>query len=173
MAPTQRLRAFGVFLGSQELEGAWEELKAANFPMEQVSILAREARRTEVDVPYPAQNVTDTGAVAGGAVGSAAGLIAGLGTAATIPGFGPVIALGAAATALISTLTGGVIGVVTGALVGMLTGYGIPEEQAVVYSDRIDQGSYFVMIEGSEAEVRQAEAILGRWNVQELRTYAA
>jgi hypothetical protein len=78
-----------------------------------------------------------------------------------------------AATALATTLTSGVIGATAGGLLGSLAGYGIPEEQAAVYSDRIHHGDYFLIVEGTEAEVRQAEAILNRWNVQELRIYDA
>jgi hypothetical protein len=65
------------------------------------------------------------------------------------------------------------MGATAGGLLGALIGYGIPEQQATVYRDRIHRGDYFVVIAGSEAEIRQAEAILQRWNVQELRIYHA
>nr|WP_290227528.1 hypothetical protein [Trichocoleus desertorum] len=56
---------------------------------------------------------------------------------------------------------------------GALIGYGIPEVQAKVYHDRIHRGEYLVMVEGLEADIRQAEAVFSRWQIHELRIYAA
>ncbi|UBF23877.1 hypothetical protein K9N68_19200 [Kovacikia minuta CCNUW1] len=106
------------------------------------------------------------GAATGGALGGLGGLLVGLGTLA-IPGFGPVMLGGAAATALATALTGGAIGATAGGLTGALVGTGIPEDRAKVYNDRVARGDYLVMINGTEAETRQAEAILHRHNIHE------
>jgi uncharacterized membrane protein len=172
MPLTQPMRAVGVFNRPNNLEAALEELRASDFPMAQISVIGRDAER-RIPVDNKAQDITTTGAIAGGAVGGVVGLLIGLGTLAAIPGVGPVAFLGAAATALATTLTTGVLGATAGGLLGALISYGIPEDQATVYRDRIHQGDYFVMVEGSEADVRQAEAILARWHVQELRIYNA
>lgn len=172
MALTQPMRAVGVFNNRRHAEAALEELRAVDFPMNQVSVIARNGEQTIV-ADNKAQEGTTIGAIAGGTVGGLVGLVVGLGTLAAIPGVGPVAFLGAAATALATTLTSGVLGATAGGLLGALIGYGIPEEQATVYRDRIHQGDYFVMVEGSEADVRQAEAILSRWHIQELRIYNA
>ncbi|MBD2006132.1 MULTISPECIES: DUF1269 domain-containing protein [Cyanophyceae] len=170
---TQQKRAFGVFLDIQNAEGAIEEMKAAGFPMNQVSTISKEPQQVSPPPENKAQEGTNIGAIAGGAVGGTVGLAIGLGTLAAIPGVGAIALIGAAATALATTLTSGVIGATAGSLLGGLIGYGIPEEQAAIYEHRIHSGEYFVMVEGTEAEVRQAEAILSRWNVQELRIYDA
>ena len=139
--------------------------------MEQVSIINKEEKVLRVAEGNKAQDGTNVGAIAGAATGGVMGLIVGMGTAALIPGVGPLVLLGQAAIALTTTLTSGVIGATAGGLLGGLVGYGIPEDQAKVYTQRINIGEYFVMVEGTEAEVRLAESILTRWNVKELRIY--
>jgi uncharacterized protein YcfJ len=174
MALNNLQRAFGIFSEPRNVEGAMQELKDFGFPMAQVSVIRKDSEGqhlTEKHVGNNAQEGTNVGAIAGGAIGGTLGLAIGLGTAALIPGVGPLVLLGEAALALATTVTSGVIGATTGGLLGALIGYGVPEKQATVYSDRIGQGAYFVMIDGTAPEVRQAEAILRRWNIQELRIY--
>ncbi|MBD2088058.1 signal transduction histidine kinase (STHK), LytS [Coleofasciculus sp. FACHB-542] len=173
MVLTQPKRAFGVFSSLQDAEGAIQELKAGGFPMNQVSAINKEPEQVSPPPTSKAQEGTTLGAIAGGAAGGVLGLALGLGTIAAIPVLGPISIIGVAATALATTLTSGVIGATAGGLLGALTGYGIPDEQAAIYNDRIHHGDYFLIVEGTEAEVRQAEAILNRWNVQELRIYDA
>lgn len=173
MVLTQPKRAFGVFSSLQDAEGAIQELKAGGFPMNQVSAINKESEPVSPPPASKAQEGTTLGAIAGGAAGGVLGLALGLGTIAAIPVLGPISIIGVAATALATTLTSGVIGATAGGLLGALTGYGIPDEQAAIYNDRIHHGDYFLIVEGTEAEVRQAEAILNRWNVQELRIYDA
>jgi hypothetical protein len=94
----------------------------------------------------------------------------GLGAIA-IPGIGPVMLAGATATALATTLSGTAIGAVAGGLIGALIGLGIPEDRARVYSDRVSRGDYLVMVEGTDEDVRRAEAVLGRRGIQEWGVY--
>ena len=171
MTLNPHMRAVGVFSNRAQAEAALAELKASDFPMNQVSVIAKDGE-PKVAADNKAQEGTTIGAIAGGTVGGVVGLIIGLGTLAAIPGVGPVAFLGAAATALATTLTTGVLGATAGGLLGALVGYGIPEDQAKVYHDRIHRGEYFVMVEGSEADVRQAEAVFSRWQIHELRIYA-
>lgn len=171
MALSQHQRACGVFSTVQDAKGALEELKASDFPMSQVSVINREVESTGAKPGSKAQDATNVGAIAGGTVGGVLGLTVGLGTLAAIPGLGPIMLIGAAATALATTVTSGVIGATAGGLMGAMVGYGIPEDQAGFYERRIQRGDYFVIIDGTEAEVRVAEAIFSRWNIQGMRTY--
>lgn len=168
MPLNKHMRIVGTFTDPRQAEAALQELKNDDFPMNQVSSIMRDAEHL-VPPNSKAQERTNIGAIAGGAVGGVLGLIVGLGTMAAIPGVGPIVLLGGAATALATTLTGGVTGAATGGLIGALISYGLPEDQAHLYSDRIHQGHCFVMVEGSEADIRQAEAVLSRWHAQELR----
>lgn len=171
MALTKYQRAFSVFTNLLDAQNALEELKAAGYPMNQVSAIASNSDDIRGMATEKAHDATNAGAIAGGTIGGALGLAIGLGTAAVIPIVGPLALFGVAATALATTLTSGVMGAAVGSLIGALIDYGVPEPQARVYSDRINRGDYFVMAEGTEAEVRQAEAIMTRWNAQELRIY--
>jgi hypothetical protein len=51
-------------------------------------------------------------------------------------------------------------------LVTSLTELGIPEEQARLYSDRLLVGNYFVIVDGSEEEINQAQGILSKQDIE-------
>ena len=172
-------RAIGVFSHRRDAEAAITELRDAGFPLNTISIIAKDTNGhgiagVDVDKNVGSGNKADegvkAGAATGGVVGGLTGLLVGLGTLA-IPGIGPVIAGGAAATALASTVAGGAIGAAAGGIVGGLVGLGIPEDRARVYSDRFQRGDYLVIIDGTEAEIRQAEPILNRRGIQEFAIY--
>jgi hypothetical protein len=127
---------------------------------------------TNVGAGNKADEGAKAGAATGGILGGLGGLLVGLGALA-IPGVGPVIAGGAAATALATTVTGGAIGAAAGGIVGGLVGLGIPEDRARVYSDRFQRGDYLVIIDGTEAEIHRAEAILKRRGIEEFAIYDA
>jgi uncharacterized protein YcfJ len=165
-------RACGIFPTRDQVEGALEELRASGFAMNQVSVINKEPEQAVV-MENNAQEGTNIGAIAGGAVGGTVGLLVGLGTAALIPGLGPIALLGAAATALATTVTSGVIGATAGGLIGGLIGYGVLKEDAVLYNERIAGGSYFLMLDGTETEMRKVATILNRWNIEELRIFDA
>jgi hypothetical protein len=172
-------RAIGVFSHRRDAEAALTELRDAGFPLSRVSIIAKNTNGhsiagVDVDRNADKGNKADEGAKAGaatgGALGGLGGLLVGLGALA-IPGIGPVIAGGAAATAIATTLTGGAIGAAAGGIVGGLAGLGIPEDRARVYSDRFQKGDYLVIIDGTESEIRHAETILKRRGIEEFAIY--
>jgi hypothetical protein len=74
---------------------------------------------------------------------------------------------GAAATAIATTLSGGALGAAAGGLAGALVGLGIPENRARVYNDHFNRGDDLVMIDGSDDDLRRAEPILKRHQIQE------
>uniref|UniRef100_UPI0030D81F48 histidine kinase n=1 Tax=Calothrix sp. NIES-2098 TaxID=1954171 RepID=UPI0030D81F48 len=176
----------GVFAHRRDAEAALTELRDAGFPMSQVSLIAKNTDgdriagvttggvNTGIDQNVGRSNKADEGAKAGAATGAAVGglggLLVGLGALA-IPGVGPVIAGGAAATAIATAVTGGAIGAAAGGITGGLVGLGIPENRARVYSDRFGRGDYIVIVDGTEAEIHQAEAILKRRGIEEFAIY--
>lgn len=175
-------RAMGLFSSHHEAENALNELRNAGFSMNQVSIIAKETERLDQSNRIGETRVQDltetthvdegakTGFATGGAVGGLTGLLVGLGTLA-IPGVGPIMLAGATATAIATTLAGGAIGAATGGLVGGLIGLGIPEERARLYHDSVVGGQYLVIVDGTEAEILQAEAILRRRGIREWEIY--
>jgi hypothetical protein len=171
-------RSIGVFSTRVEAEHALNALSDSGFPMNRVSVIARDADRQNdiagVNVQDDLDNKADegaaTGAVTGGVLGGGTGLLVGLGTLA-IPGIGPVMLAGAAATALATTLAGGAIGAAAGSLVGALVGLGIPEDRAKVYGDRMAGGGYLVMVDGNDTEISKAQTILNSKGIQEFGIY--
>lgn len=177
----QNKRATGTFSNHQEAKVALHELRDNGFNMDQISIIgnhvdhnsdlagAKESKHIS-DLDNKAGAGAATGAASGGAVGGLTGLLVGLGLVA-IPGIGPIMLAGAIATTLATTLTGGAIGAAAGGLIGALVGLGIPKDRAKVYSDRVDQGDYLVMVDGTEQEILQAEAIFKRYGIHEWGIY--
>lgn len=174
-------RATGTFSNHQEAKVALHELRENGFNMDQISIIGNHIdRNSDMAGVKQSEHISDldnkvgegaaTGAASGGAVGGLTGLLVGLGLVA-IPGIGPIMLAGATATALATTLTGGAIGATAGGLIGALVGLGIPKDRAKVYSDRINQGDYLVIVDGSEQEILQAEAIFKRYGVHEWGVY--
>jgi hypothetical protein len=171
-------RAVGVFANRRDAEAALHELKKSGFDMNRVSVVVQDA---DGDRSIAGAEVTEgvgdksdegatVGAVSGGTLGGLTGLLVGLGTLA-IPGIGPIMLAGAAATALATTLAGAGIGALAGSLLGGLIGLGIPEERARVYNDRVQRGQYLVILDGTDAEIAEAEKILHTGGVEEFGIY--
>lgn len=178
MALGQQRRAVGVFSSRQDAEDALKALRNSGFPIERVSVIARNAGQQD---SIAGANVTDTvgskadegagtGAVTGTVLGGLGGLLVGAGALA-IPGIGPVIAAGTIATTLATTALGAGLGAASGSLVGALSGLGIAEDRAQVYSDRVSQGDYLVIVDGTDEEVRLAESILSNRGIQDWGIY--
>lgn len=172
------LRAIGTFANRRDVENALSEIKNSGFPMDRISVVGRNADKEDdvagVEVQSSIDNKADEGAVAGavtgGALGGVTGLLVGLGTLA-IPGVGPILLAGTAATALATTLAGTAIGAGSASLIGALAGLGIPDNRAQVYSDLIEDGYYLVVVDGTESEIHSVEAIVSRRGIREWQIY--
>ena len=173
-------RSVGLFYSRDEAEKALRALKDDGFDMNRVNVIAKDADKvTEsagVDVGYDEGNNAAEGAGAGatsGAVlGGIGGLLIGLGTLA-IPGVGPIIVAGEAASTIATTLAGAGIGAAAGGIIGGLVGLGIPEDKAKIYSDRVKGGSYLVMVNGTDDDISKAERILHSSGIEEYGVYDA
>ncbi|QKQ74135.1 hypothetical protein [Nostoc sp. TCL240-02] len=178
MILSQYQRAVGVFTHRRDAEQALHELRDSGLAMEKVSVVVQNADRNheiiEGEIKERTGDKADEGAtvggLSGGAVGGLTGLLVGLGTLA-IPGVGPIMLAGAAATALVTTLVGASIGAATGTFAGALVGWGISEEQAKAYNERVEHGHYFIIVDCTSSEVAKVEAILQRWGIEEFGIY--
>jgi hypothetical protein len=177
MAVGRIQRAVGIFANRRDAEQALIELRDAGFDMRKVSVIVKNAGANDrlggVGVADreddPVEGGTKAGAAAGAVTGGLIGLVGGLSLVAF-----PV--LGAAAEAgivLANTLLGGAIGAAGGALVGALIGWGVPEDQARYYDERVSQGDYLVVVEGTAEEILRAEAILERRGIRDWGIYDA
>jgi len=148
-----------VFQGEDETVAALNDLKAAGFTSEQVSVVAKDkgqmanvADRTDMTTP----EATAGGAVAGGVLGGVAGFLVGI-SALVIPGIGPIVGGGI----LLSTLAGAGIGAAAGGLVGALVEQGVPEEHARTYERHVGEGRTLVTVgAGTTQQASEAERIL-------------
>lgn len=180
MALRTHQRAVGTFPTRKAAEQALHDLRASGFSMDHVSVVAKDAgdasNLSGAEMSRGIGNKADEGAKAGaatgGAIGGIAGLLTGLGLLA-IPGIGPIMLAGATGTALVTALSGGAIGALAGGLGGALIGLGIPEERAKFYNDRVSKGEYLVVVEGDNAEIAKAEALLHRGGIQNWGIYDA
>ncbi|MEH2290159.1 general stress protein [Nostoc sp.] len=178
MVLNQYKRAIGVFTHRRDAEQAVHELRDSGLAMEKVSVVVQNADRNyqiaDNENKERTGDKTDEGAtvggLSGGAVGGLTGLLVGLGTLA-IPGVGPIMLAGAAATALVTTLVGAGIGAATGTFAGALVGWGISEEQARAYNERVEHGHYFIIVDCTSLEIATVEAILHRWGIEEFGIY--
>ena len=177
MPLTSNKRAIGVFPNRQDTESALNELKNSDFPMDKVSVVARDVSENDEMAESESQFVREqtlkgigTGAIAGGALlGGIGGLLAGLGTLA-IPGLGSIAVAGTQA-ALAGTFAGGFYGAGAGGIMGAVIGNGVSQEQAKAYSDRLSQGDYLLMIDGTDDEIQRAESVLVAQGIQDWGVY--
>jgi hypothetical protein len=150
---------FGIYKTRTEVESAIDDLLAAGFRNEDISVLFPDNTGTkelaaEKNTKVP-EGVT-TGAATGGAVGGTLGLLAGIGTLA-IPGLGPFIAAGPIMGALAGIGVGGTVGGLIGALVGM----GIPEYEAKRYEGMIKEGGILLSVHCDNSDwVKRAKDLL-------------
>lgn len=138
-----------VFDSYDQARQALSAVEAAGYPSGDISIVAnKHVSREHADV----EQVSDTakGAGIGGALGAAAGLLAGLGLMA-IPGLGPVVAAGW----LASTAAVAAAGAAAGGIVGALVDAGESPENAHVYSEAVRRGGTLVSVRG----LRDTEAV--------------
>ncbi|MBW4542414.1 MAG: signal transduction histidine kinase (STHK), LytS [Myxacorys chilensis ATA2-1-KO14] len=166
--------AIGIFPSRQNAEQALIELKDKSFPMHKISVITKSSDQNDLNnrgVQQPPITRAE-GAKAGALLGSTGvGLLTlavGL-SVLLIPGVGPALAV----EGLLTTVLGSGAAAIVGGLYGALQGWLVPEEQARIYNDRLNQGDYLVVIEAVEDEIQLAEPILNRWGTRAWRVYDA
>ena len=175
--PIEMQRAVGLFSDRRDAEAALSKLRESGFDMNQVSVVNKgsetgDMQGASVNADKEAQvaNSAARSATVGGVSGGAIGLVGSLGILA-IPGVGPAAALG---VLLANTVFAGAIGAAGGGMLGALVGWGLPEDQAQYYSDRVNQsGDYLVLVEGDPNAVRSAQTILQQNRINDWRTFSA
>lgn len=135
----------GIFGSRQEAERGARMLDFAGIARSRIAVLTPQSTAQEIaavptmDAEQPGMGMA-LGATVGGAVGLASGVTLGALASVLIPGVGPILAIGFAASAL-GLLGGGALG---GALDNSLSD-GIPQEELYVYEDALRQGRSVVI----------------------------
>ena len=142
----------GLFANRDAAERAIYALRDAGFAVDRMGIVIRDtqntanqaASRETPETAHTGDAYVAGSALAGGVLGGALGAILAATGALVVPGFGPFIAGGILATALV----GGIAGWLAGGLVGL----GIPREQAEFYQSRVEQGAVLVTVDANGRE---------------------
>ena len=145
----------GAFETREMAASAADELIAAGFRPEQISVLGRHGEITNVTPENETMNRTVTGAGIGAAIGGFGSLLLGA-AALAIPGVGPLVAIGPLSGALSAAIGGGFVG----GIIGFLTGEGVPEHEASRYAERIHAGAYLVAVHPDSGEESRAKTLL-------------
>ena len=146
-----------------------DQLKLANFSNNDISVLFPDKEGTrdfahEQNTKAPEGAVT--GAGAGGLLGGALGLLAGIGALA-IPGLGPFIAAGP----IMATLSGAAVGATAGGIAGALVGMGIPEIEAKRYEGKIKDGNILLAVHVDDMDQQKAaKDILEDGGAEDIKT---
>ena len=173
MVTSERIQhAVGTFPSRDVVEAALEALRKQQFPMQQVSVVGKQAQaeghlagvEIQEKVGSKAGPAAKAGAVTGGIGGAILGAVESLGVAtslALLPGAGQVFLFGSvAANALTTAVLGGAVGAAGGGLLGGLLGWGVPEKRAKLYQDKVMDGQYLLMVEGTASQVQRASDVL-------------
>lgn len=175
--------AAGVFPAKAQLEAAVEALKSKGFPLQQMSVVVKDAGeeaplsgvQVQETIGNKSADSARTGAVVGGLGGAVLGAAESLGVVtalALLPGAGQVLLFGTvAANALATAVVGGVSGAAGGGLIGGLLGWGVPEKQTKLYQDRVADGQFLLMLEGTVTQIEEATQVLNPHGVQEWGVY--
>jgi len=180
MVTKNSIHALGVFTNAQKLEQAINNLKASGFSLDRVSVIAKDVKEGEnIGEAELSDRIGDQNVNASAPVGdtltaaSWGSLLVGLSSLA-LPGLGAVLAAGSVGVALATSVAGVAVGAAANQnLVKALTDLGIPEERARIYSDRLQQSYYLLILEGTEAEIQPAEAILREQDIQNWGIYGS
>jgi hypothetical protein len=158
---------FGICRSLSQLEQTVDELKAAGFRNDDVSVLFPDKESTR-DFAHEKNTKAPEGAAAGAGtglvIGGTLGWLVGIGALA-IPGLGPFIAAGPIMAALAGAGVGGTVGGITGALIGM----GIPEYEAKRYEGMVKSGGILLSVHSDGSEwTKKAKEILQRCQVSDV-----
>jgi uncharacterized membrane protein len=172
------LIAAAIFESRTEAEGALSLLQQHGFDFRKMSYLQRKGEvLAELDPPAAGKLVDQEniprvdnplmGAVSGGAIGGATGLLVGLGLAA-VPVIGPFMAAGTLATLFSSAAVGAVVGGLGGALLL----WGVPDDLAHNYADLLEGSRCMLMVSTDTTDEQNlAATILARSGGKEVHTF--
>ena len=172
----QHQYAVGILTNHLAVQQAIQALEKADFPLQQVSIIAKEFQENnnfqkQIDSSNYVGQGANKGALTGLVLGSITGILVGTATVA-IPLIGPIMLAEAMTTTLVTTLAGSGMGVVTGGILGSVVGLVIPKQKDSFSSQQWQYGDCLVMVEGTEEDLRQVNSILGKQGIEPWKTYS-
>jgi hypothetical protein len=149
----------GLFDTHEQAAEAVRRLRDLGVRSEDISLVANNAEGYTIEDPDEIAEGASAGAGIGAILGSAGGLLAGIGTLA-FPGIGPVLAGGWLVSTAVGAVAGAAIGGATGGLIGALVEAGISEPEAHVYAEGVRRGGTLVTARVEDGKAAEADAIL-------------
>ena len=163
----------GVYDTLGRAEAAVRALDAGQFPVNQISILAKDIQdEKKVHGYVTACDVSKAGAKTGAWVGGIFGLLVGA-AFLWVPGVGPMIIAGSLTAALAGGAEGALVGAAAGGVLSGLAAWGIGKKHIIKYEETVKVGKYVVVAHGSEADVAKAQAILHDTGAAEVDVHTA
>jgi hypothetical protein len=132
----------GVFETHEDARKAIAALKNAGFKDEQIGVASREWTKKLEEVDVEEQHTAEKGAVAGALVGGGVGAALGLIGAVLVPGAIPVIT----GHLLLSALGGGLMGASGGAFAGPFLALGFSEEESAQHARHVAEGRTVLLV---------------------------
>lgn len=162
-----------VFENRMQAEQCVMQLRSNGVPDDAISIIAQhegDVTATRADGSNADDHADNkgSGAMKGAMTGGAVGALFGLG-AFLIPGVGPFITAGWLASTLGfaggAAVSGAIVGATAGTLTGLMMNYGVSEEDAHMYEQRLSQGGVVLLVDTSKvpnpAQVNQVIGAAG------------
>jgi len=164
-----------LFLTLSDAKVAVAELERIGVPHSEISIISGDSDGRHLAGPEEhlgdhdpiLEEEAKRGAAVGAGMGGAAGVLAGL-TLLTVPGLGPVAAVGWLVATLGSSVAGAALGTATGGLVATLTHHGVAEADAHLLSEGVRRGDTLVSARVGDERYAEAEAALQRLKPMDL-----
>lgn len=149
-----------VYDARSEAQSAVQALLERGFTEAEVSLISHAGDGEEGLEPLQEdeQHTASQGAATGGVLGGLAGLLLGIGFL-TVPGLGPLVVAGPIA----STLMGAVGGAVAGGFMGVLMDFGVPEDDAHIYTEAVRRGGTIVAVTAPPERTESVAATLGEF----------
>ena len=147
----------GIYDNHELAVAAVQRLKDADYPVSHLSIMGKaetEGIDSEMHIT-PKSPIKTAGLGAGTVVGTALGILTGVGIFA-IPGLGFLYGAGA----LVGAIAGFDFGLLGGGIATVLATVGITDDNAKKYHDALEQGKFIVIADGTEEDVKKASQLL-------------
>jgi hypothetical protein len=166
--------AVGTLANYLNAEQVFNELKRGGVPTPHISIVPLTSPEANPNIELSQAQISElpengestdeereamAAAIVGSLLGAVGGCLTGLGLL-LVPEVGFVLAIGTWGTPLIATVAGAGFGAVSGGLIGSLAEGETSENLTDLDFERDPIGEYLVMVEGTDAQVHQAETIL-------------
>jgi hypothetical protein len=162
---SQRRQVLATFSTREVAGQALDHLVLSGFPIAQVFLLGHDWGENHPDSAHLPPNsygtVTGTatglkkGVLLGNLMGGTTGLLLGAGLIA-LPGVGQLML----SSAIVFVLLSGGVCTAAGGLVGALIGLELTSEQAKEYSEQVSNGSFLLVVEGTDQEIGRARHLL-------------